>query len=199
MNEYLKNVPNNGDACYKVRFGKVTVMQYPRLKDSRGENNERTYAYYPHDCRVRNLTYKSDIKAEVWIEKYRLSDDEDRPVPEGDPIYKTEPVTIDFGSIPVMLRSKPCHLRGILDNREYTDEQKKQKITEEMKECAYDSGGYFIINGSEKVIVAQERQACNIVLVFQNKLPNDKFWGNVQVRSQLEGIGRPGQQVKLLI
>lgn len=34
------------------------------------------------------------------------------------------------------------------------------------KECVYDQGGYFIINGSEKVIVAQERQACNIVLVF---------------------------------
>jgi DNA-directed RNA polymerase II subunit RPB2 len=50
----------------------------------------------------------------------------------------------------------------------------------------YDQGGYFIINGSEKVIVAQERQACNIVLVFHNKLPTSKYWGDVQVRSQHE-------------
>ena len=105
-------------------------MKYPRLKDARSENNDRTYAYYPHDCRVRNLTYKSDIKVEVWIEKYKLSDDDDRPHPEGDPLWVTDPVTIDFGSIPVMLRSKPCHLRGIQDNKQLSDEQKKQKITE---------------------------------------------------------------------
>ena len=116
---YLNGV--GGDACYKVRFGKVKVMKYPRLKDIRGED-ELSYAYYPHDCRVRNLTYKSDIKVEVWMEKYKLSDDEDRPTPEGDPIFKSEPVTIDLGSIPVMLRSKPCHLRGILDQKDYTDE-----------------------------------------------------------------------------
>jgi len=42
----------------------------------------------------------------------------------------------------------------------------------------YDQGGYFIINGSEKVIVAQERQACNIVLVFNVKLPASKYSWN---------------------
>ena len=42
------------------------------------------------------------------------------------------------------------------------------------KECMYDQGGYFIINGSEKVIVAQERQACNIVLVFNESWSHTK-------------------------
>ena len=58
-----------------------------------------------------------------------------------------------------MIRSKLCHLS------DYND----KKIIQN-KECLYDQGGYFIINGSEKVIVAQERQACNIVLVFNVKL-----------------------------
>ena len=58
------------------------------------------------------------------------------------------------------------------------------------KECLYDQGGYFIINGSEKVIVAQERQACNIVLVFNVKL-NSKYSWNAQIRSQNEESNKP--------
>ena len=63
----------------------------------------------------------------------------------------------------------------------------------------YDQGGYFIINGSEKVIVAQERQACNIVLVFNDKLPTSKYCWNAQVRSQNEENNKPALQFKLNI
>jgi len=63
----------------------------------------------------------------------------------------------------------------------------------------YDQGGYFIINGSEKVIVAQERQACNIVLVFNVKLPTSKYSWNAQVRSQNEESNKPALQFKLNI
>lgn len=37
----------------------------------------------------------------------------------------------------------------------------------ELNECPYDQGGYFVINGSEKVIIAQERSAANTVQVFK--------------------------------
>lgn len=92
--------------------------------------------------------------------------------------YKTR--QIDLGRIPVMIRSSQCHLsdcndQGIIRNRE----------------CMYDQGGYFVINGSEKVIVAQERQACNIVLVFNVKLPASKYSWNAQVRSQNEESNKP--------
>lgn len=66
------------------------------------------------------------------------------------------------------------------------------------KECLYDQGGYFIINGSEKVIVAQERQACNIVLVFNVKLNNRYSW-NAQIRSQNEQSNKPALQFKVNI
>jgi DNA-directed RNA polymerase beta subunit len=33
-------------------------------------------------------------------------------------------------------------------------------------------GGYFIINGSEKVLIAQERMAANHVYVFKKSQPN---------------------------
>ena len=64
------------------------------------------------------------------------------------------------------------------------------------KECLYDQGGYFIINGSEKVIVAQERQACNIVLVFNVKL-NSRYSWNAQIRSMNEDSNKPPLQFKV--
>ncbi len=67
------------------------------------------------------------------------------------------------------------------------------------KECRYDQGGYFIINGNEKVLVAQERMASNIVLVFHKKPPSKYSWVS-EIRSLAENANRAPQQftVKLL-
>ena len=47
--------------------------------------------------------------------------------------------------------------------------------------------------------MAQERQACNIVLVFSVKLPTSKYSWNAQVRSQNEESNKPPLQFKLNI
>jgi DNA-directed RNA polymerase II subunit RPB2 len=60
------------------------------------------------------------------------------------------------------------------------------------KDCQYDQGGYFIINGSEKVIVAQERMANNQVMVFYRKQPSKLSW-TAEVRSQADSSNRPPQ------
>jgi len=36
-----------------------------------------------------------------------------------------------------------------------------------LNECPYDQGGHFVINGSEKVLISQERSAANIAQVFK--------------------------------
>lgn len=62
-------------------------------------------------------------------------------VKEGeDPVETQHPKTF-IGKIPIMLRSTYCLLSGMTD-RDLT----------ELNECPLDPGGYFIINGSEKVI-----------------------------------------------
>ena len=55
-----------------------------------------------------------------------------------------------IGKIPIMLRSTYCLLNGLRD-RDLT----------ELNECPLDPGGYFIVNGSEKVLIAQEKMATN--------------------------------------
>ncbi len=54
-----------------------------------------------------------------------------------------------------------------------------------LNECPYDQGGYFIINGSEKVLIAQERSAANIVQVFKKAQPS-KYSYVAEIRSALE-------------
>jgi len=133
------------------------------------------YSYFPHEARIRNLTYQIESKVDVHIEKRQR----DRRTP-GRLLQKYESKCIELGKIPVMIRSSQCYLADCND-----------RAILKSKECMYDQGGYFIINGSEKVIVAQERQACNIVLVFQVKLPASKYSWNAQVRSQNEESNKP--------
>jgi DNA-directed RNA polymerase II subunit RPB2 len=60
----------------------------------------------------------------------------------------------------------------------------------DLGECIYDQGGYFVINGSEKVIIAQERLSNNHVYAFQKKQPS-KFSWVIETRSQVENSTRP--------
>mmetsp|Transcript_37141 Transcript_37141/g.6624 ORF Transcript_37141/g.6624 Transcript_37141/m.6624 type:complete len:96 (-) Transcript_37141:207-494(-) len=73
-----------------------------------------------------------------------------------------------------MIRSNYCALNMRSD---------KDRI--EYKECMFDQGGYFIINGSEKVLVAQEKMANNFVYVFHKKQPSKYSW-IAEIRSQNE-------------
>ena len=81
-----------------------------------------------------------------------------------------------------MVRSKFCHLSSL----------NKEEIVRQ-RECRYDQGGYFIINGGERVLIAQERMAYNIVCVFNKKPPCKWSWVS-EIRSAADNSGRPPQQ-----
>lgn len=89
-------------------------------------------AIVPHACRLDNRTYAFSLHADIEVE-YSF--------PDGSTDTKTFPNTL-IGQIPLMLRSRLCYLTG-LDN--YA-----------IGECKYELGGYFIIDGSEKVLLTQE-------------------------------------------
>ena len=56
---------------------------------------------------------------------------------------------VNIGSIPIMIGSSLCN--------------------KDCDSCQYDTGGYFIISGSEKVIIAQEKMANNEFYIFEKK------------------------------
>jgi DNA-directed RNA polymerase subunit B len=94
---------------------------------------------YPSEARIRNLTYSAPLFLEMT------------PV-VGEREMSAELVYI--GDLPVMLRSKICPL-----SRLSPDEVLR------MGEDPLDPGGYFIINGSERVMVALEDLVPNRTLV----------------------------------
>jgi DNA-directed RNA polymerase III subunit RPC2 len=61
---------------------------------------------------------------------------------------------IPIGRMPIMLRSSKCHLAD-----------KNDTEMARMNECALDPGGYFIVNGTEKVILVQEQLSKNRVII----------------------------------
>lgn len=56
--------------------------------------------------------------------------------------------------MPIMVRSKACHLAEL-----------KETDLAEVGECPFDQGGYFLINGAERVLIAQVRGSVGIVEV----------------------------------
>ena len=84
-----------------------------------------------------------------------------------------------------MLHSEACNLYGLSDERRAS-----------VGECIYDQGGYFIINGSEKAIIAQERQTTNKVYVFEKRQPSKYSW-TAEIRSGPENNSFPPQVLSL--
>ena len=87
-----------------------------------------------------------------------------------------------------MVRSKFCALNS-----------KNDPERVDVKECVFDEGGYFIIGGGEKVLVAQERMANNFVYVFKKREPSNVFSWQAEIRSNLDSSNRPASQFSVKI
>jgi DNA-directed RNA polymerase beta subunit/intein/homing endonuclease len=123
------------------------------------ENNGATKTMYPQEARLRNFTYSSNMTLDFNI-KYSIRDTEDMETPK---IFEKVLPNINIGKLPIMLKSEICVL----------NQQKNSKIT---GECDLDCGGYFIIKGSEKTILGQERAAENRIYCFDGKNTTKWNW-----------------------
>ncbi len=124
---------------------------------------------YPMLARLRDLNYQILVKLKLTWAKYRREGEEVRK------IRSFEDTFIELGEIPVMVGSNWCTLH-----------RKTQEERIELGECPEDVGGYFIIRGSEKVVVAQERMAYNFVYTFNNK--NERIPWISEIRSAPKGV-----------
>lgn len=198
---------------FTIKFGKVS-MAPPMLTESDGLSEPTM----PQVCRLRNLTYASplfvEMRKEVQVARERplpgAAPTEEGQQPGTEIYWEREDVPeleeyehigpdgkgeirqrefvpqIFIGKVPIMLKSKTCNLYKMDDQQLFSH-----------NECPYDQGGYFVINGSEKVLIAQERSAANIVQVFKKRLSPTPFVA--EIRSAVEKGSRliNTMQVKL--
>ena len=125
------------------------------------ENNGATKVMLPQEAKLRNFTYASNMTVDVNIQ-YVVRNTENMDTPKI--IEKTLP-KITIGKLPIMLKSSVCVLtQNKHINHQYTGE------------CSMDCGGYFIIKGSEKTVLGQERAAENRIYCFDGKNTTKWNW-----------------------
>lgn len=158
---------------YVIKFAQIYVSA-PVHTEADGECHE----VYPAEARLRCLTYCAPVYTKVEFKQYQLN--ENRRYREDDVPFLSKEVPYHLlCNLPLMLRSYYCRLRNRTD----------QELTQR-SECVYDQGGYFVINGSEKVIIAQERMSNNHVYVFMKTQPWKYEWV-AECRSHVPTGGRP--------
>jgi DNA-directed RNA polymerase II subunit RPB2 len=118
------------------------------------ENNGATKMMFPQEAKLRNFTYASTMTVDVNI-KYIVRNTESMDNPKI--IQRTLP-KINIGKMPIMIKSSICVLS-----------QNKNIHPKLTGECNMDCGGYFIIKGSEKTVLGQERAAENRIYCFDGK------------------------------
>jgi len=129
------------ESPYKVKLGQIWIID-PQTRITGPyaiEVDGTKHEFYPLEARLRNLTYAAPIALEMT------------PVIDG---REQDTELVYVGNIPVMLKSKLCFL--------------SQLSREELIACGEDPddpGGYFVVNGSERVIVAMEDLAPNRIIV----------------------------------
>ena len=139
----------------------ITFENFNTYRPQIHENNGATKLMFPQEARLRNFTYASNMTIDLNV-KYIVRTGEN--LENSQTIIKKLP-KIQIGKLPIMLKSSLCVLK------QYTHIN-----NDTLGECSFDAGGYFIINGSEKTILGQERAAENQVYCFNISKGNKWSW-----------------------
>jgi DNA-directed RNA polymerase II subunit RPB2 len=180
----------NGD---KIYYGK------PVIYDDTGSTS-RVHYMYPNEARLRNMTYGVTIHYDVDVEFDNVINEEGGGGGEqervsgkevsGNAVSREKTVTITLpqillGKFPIMVHSNLCILTGLPKDVAYN-----------LGEDKSDHGGYFIIDGKEKIIVSQEIFADNMLYV-QTRSPDDKYSHSVEIRTVSEDTSKPERKLRV--
>ena len=145
----------------KIYYGKPVIY-----------DDHNSHYMFPNDARLRNMTYGITIHYDVDVEFiYYIGDEKKEHTMVIPKIY--------LGRFPIMLQSDLCILNTL-----------NKDVRFNMGECRNDYGGYFIIDGKEKVIISQEKFADNLLYIRANKA-DDIYSHSAEIRSVSEDTSKP--------
>ena len=173
----------------KIYYGK------PVIYDETGTTS-RVHYMYPNEARLRNMTYGVTIHYDVDVEfeQEEQEQQEQQAVSEAvasstkKNIKKLTTVTLPqilLGKFPIMVHSNLCILSGL-----------PKDVIYNMGEDKSDHGGYFIIDGKEKLIVSQEIFADNM-LYTRTRSADDKYSHSVEIRTVSEDTSKPERKLRV--
>lgn len=124
------------DSSFFLEFLDIRVERPTRADSS---SSSKASHVTPMECRLRDMTYAAPILMDIAFIRDRK---------------KIIRRNVPLARMPLMLKSSKCVLNGATNAQ-----------MELMNECPLDPGGYFIIGGTEKVILIQEQLSKNRVIV----------------------------------
>jgi DNA-directed RNA polymerase II subunit RPB2 len=145
----------------RIYYGKPVIYD---------DNN--AHYMFPNDARLRNMTYGITIHYDVDVDFIYYIQDE----------KKTHSININkvyLGRFPIMLQSDLCVLNTM-----------SREVRFNAGECRNDYGGYFIIDGKEKVVIPQEKFADNM-LYIRGYGEDDLYSYSAEIRSVSEDSSKP--------
>lgn len=126
-----------GEEPVFVELGDIRVVT-PRVREADGSEE----LLYPQEARLRNITYAAPVFMEMTIVKG-----------EGDDKRVVDSTETKVGRMPIMVGSEKCNIANF-----------GEEDLVEIGEDPADPGGYFIVNGSERVLMTSEDLAPNKIL-----------------------------------
>ena len=162
--------PNKRNECMLYLGGKNGNKIYYGKPVIYDDNN--AHYMYPNEARLRNMTYGITIHYDVDVEFIYYVDNEKRS-------HNMELSKIYLGRFPIMLQSDLCVLNKM-----------NKEVRFNAGECRNDYGGYFIIDGKEKVVIPQEKFADNMLYIRAYK--EDEIYSySAEIRSVSEDSSKP--------
>jgi DNA-directed RNA polymerase II subunit RPB2 len=140
----------------------VFTLENPKYLPPRVQEEDMTVRLVtPSECRLRKLTYANEVVCDVRAETTDGRTGITTAVQHQDvPLFK----------VPTMVGSRYCN-----ESRHAA-----------LAGCPYDRGGYFVVNGAEKVLVSQEKPESNYVFVKRSASATRKYSHACEIRSQNE-------------
>ena len=163
--------PDKRNECRLFLGGKDGTKVYYGRPVIYDDNN--SHYMFPNDARLRNMTYGITIHYDVEVDFIYYIGEE----------RKEHSITLPkiyLGRFPIMLQSDLCILNTL-----------NKEVRFNMGECRNDYGGYFIIDGKEKVLIPQEKFADNLLYIREYKGDDEIYSHSAEIRSVSEDSSKP--------
>ena len=161
---------------FTLTFENISYMK-PRITEATG----RIKPMLPMEARVRNFTYAAQMHADIRFTAKTYKGDQYETYDEESRVFEG----ISLGKLPVMLGSSLCLLKDY------------PLSLDQVGECGHDPLGYFLIHGSERTILCQEKVADNRIMVFQSKKASSKHTYSVELKSLSETFTMPPKKLEI--
>ncbi|MBI2671663.1 DNA-directed RNA polymerase subunit B'' [Candidatus Woesearchaeota archaeon] len=133
---------------FKIKLDEISIGK-PQITEADGSKRD----IFPIEARIRKITYAAPLMLKISAHI--------------DGVQRESFVT-QVGKLPIMLKSKFCHLSGL-----------KEDELISRGEDPEDPGGYFILNGNERVLITVEDLVSNKMFVEKTNVGPSKYNGKI--------------------